>query len=290
MDSDGLINAGKPTGRRQRTGHLVLSLLAVFLLPRAASSQTGAPAAGDQNSAPHRYHLEFTSFDYNVSNEFGHWAGGGLSLSYKWSERLTTSGEILAQRRPGETQPLLGGTARIEWSRWFYTDLALSGGGPDNPAAFFPRVRYDWTANVKLPWAPGLILNGGFTQLYFGDPVRGHVFRSGAVYYWGRYVFQGTLYLNTSHPGDHKSKSVNGAVQHGQEGHYWLGLVAGGGREAWQTLALTPQDAEFTSYSTSVFLRKWLSPTYGVAASYGYTVKRGAYRIHGLEFKFFLDF
>ncbi|MGH9786090.1 MAG: YaiO family outer membrane beta-barrel protein [Terriglobia bacterium] len=286
VDSHGLTNAGKLTERWP----CVLSLVAVFLFSPAASAQTGAPARETPDSAPRRYHLELTSFDYNVSNGFGHWAGGGLSLSYKWNERLSTAGEIVAQRRPGETQPLLGGAARIEWSPWFYTDLALSGGGPNDPAAFFPRVRYDWTANLKPPWAPGLILNGGFTQLFFGDPVRGHVFRSGAVYYWRRFVFQGTLFLNTSHPGDRKSKSANGAMQYGQEGRYWIGLIGGGGREAWQTLALTPQDAEFTSYSGSVFFRKWLSPAYGIHASYGYMVKRGAYRIHSTEFKFFFDF
>ena len=69
-----------------------------------------------------------------------------------------------------------------------------------------------------------------------------------------------------------------------------MGLTAGGGREAWQTLTLTPQDVEFTSYSTSVFLRQWLAPSSGIVLSYDYAVKRAAYRIHGLGFKFFVDF
>jgi YaiO family outer membrane protein len=277
---------------RKRLG--LLSALAVVLFPSSVLSQQSQaqqsqPEARPADLVPRRYHLEFTSFENSVSNQFGHWAGGGLSLAYKWSDRLTTTGQILGQRRPGEAQPLLGASTRIEWSPWFYTDLALSGGGPNDPGAFFPRVRYDWTANVKPP-VPGLILNGGYTKLYFGDPVHGHIVRAGAVYYWRRFVFQGTLFLNTSQPGNHKSKAGNGAVQYGQEGRYWLGLVAGGGREAWQTLALTPQDTEFTSYSSRLFLRKWLSPTYGVVTSYGYSVKRSAYRIHTLEFTFFLDF
>ena len=276
----------------QKNG-LATGLLAVLLLPLSVHSQQGPADAIPPSIAPRRFHLELTSFENSVSNQFGHWAGGGLSLAYKWSDRLTTTGQILGQRRPGEAQPLLAASTRIEWSSWFYTDLALSGGGPDDPAAFFPRVRYDWTANLKPP-VPGLILNGGFTQLYFGDPVRGHIVRAGAVYYWRRFVLQGTLFLNTSQPGNRKSKAGNGAMQYGEEGRYWLGMVAGGGREAWQTLgltpALTPQDAEFTSYSGTVFLRKWLAPTYGVVTSYGYAVKRGAYRIHSVDFTFFLDF
>jgi YaiO family outer membrane protein len=263
-------------------------LLAAFLFPALAQCQQSPTASADV--VPRRFHLELTSFENNVSNRLGNWAGGGMSLAYQWSDRLTTTGQVLAQRRPGELQPLLATSTRIEWTQWLYTDLALSGGGPDDPSAFFPRVRYDWTVSIKPPEVDGLILNGGFTQLFFGDPVRGHVVRAGGVYYWRRLVFQGTLFLNTSQPGNRKSKAGNGAVQYGQEGRYWLGLAAGGGREAWQTLALTPQDAEFSSYSASVFLRKWLSPTYGVATSYSYALKRTAYRVHGLEFSFFLDF
>jgi len=290
VDQDSLNNARKPGGRAKWARHIALAIVAASLFPFPALAQEGTPGTSPPDAAPRRFHLEVGSFDNAVSNRFGHWWGSGLSLSYKWSERVTASGQILAQRRPGETQPLLGASTLIQWSDWFYTDFALSGGGPNDSAAFFPRVRYDWTANFKVPGAPGLILNAGLTKLYFGDPIRGRVVRTGAVYYWKRLVFQGTLYWNSSQPGNHASKSVNGAAQYGQEGRYWMGLVAGGGREAWQTLALTPQDVEFTSYSTSAFFRKWLAPNYGVVASYGYSVKRAAYRIHGLEFKFFLDF
>jgi len=287
MGPNDLITAARREARKSRRVARV-ALLAGLLLPCVAQCQLSPAASAD--AAPRRFRLELTSFENNVSNGLGNWAGGGLSLGYKWSDRLTTTAQFLAQRRPGEVQPLLATFTRIEWSPWFYTDLALSGGGPDDPAAFFPRVRYDWTLNVKPPGLDGLILNGGFTQLFFGDPVRGHLVRAGAVYYWRRLVFQGTLFLNTSQPGNHKSKAGNGAVQYGQEGRYWLGFAAGGGREAWQTLALTPQDTEFSSYSASVFLRKWLSPIYGVATSYSYSLKRTAYRVHGVEFSFFVDF
>ena len=102
--------------------------------------------------------------------------------------------------------------------------------------------------------------------------------------------FQGSLNFNNVRPGNRKSKSVSGAVQYGREGSYWAGLAAGGGREAWQTLALTPQEVEFSSYSYSVFLRKWLNPSYGFAAAYSYSLKRTTYQTNGLEMKFFLDF
>ena len=237
-----------------------------------------------------RFRLEARGFDNIVSNDFGHWVGTGLNLSYQQSDRLAVSGGMISQWRPGETERLFAFGALVNWSEWFYTNLELSGGGPDNPAAFFPQLRYDATANLKIPSLPGLILTGGLTRLYFGSPVNGRVSRAGAIYYWRDFVFQGSLNFNNVRPGNRKSKSVSGAVQYGREGSYWAGLAAGGGREAWQTLALTPQEVEFSSYSYSVFLRKWLNPSYGIAAAYSYSLKRTAYQINGLEMKFFLDF
>ncbi|MCZ6751253.1 MAG: YaiO family outer membrane beta-barrel protein [Acidobacteria bacterium] len=279
-------------------------LLAIFVFALSvpgALAQSGAAvesgpaveATGAQEvfgSNARRFHMEATGFDNVVSNDFGHWAGTGIGLSYQQSERLAVSGEVILQRRPGETERLFAFGALANWSKWFYTNLTLSGGGPDNPAAFFPRFRYDATANLKIPPLPGLILTGGLTRLYFGNPVNGRVSRAGAIYYWRNFVFQGSLNFNNVRPGNQKSKSVSGAVQYGREGSYWVGLVAGGGREAWQTLALTPQDVEFSSYSTSVFVRKWLGPSYGIAAAYSYSLKRTAYQTNGLEMKFFLDF
>ena len=250
-----------------------------------ASRKPELPGAGVR-----RFRLEARGFDNIVSNDFGHWVGTGLNLSYQQSDQLAVSGGMISQWRPGETERLFAFGALVNWSEWFYTNLEFSGGGPDNPAAFFPQLRYDATANLKIPSLPGLILTGGLTRLHFGSPVNGRVSRAGAIYYWRNFVFQGSLNFNNVRPGNRKSKSVSGAVQYGREGSYWAGLAAGGGREAWQTLALTPQEVEFSSYSYSVFLRKWLNPSYGIAAAYSYSLKRTAYQINGLEMKFFLDF
>jgi len=282
--------------RHRKIWELLASATACLVITSAAAAQvTASTASVGDPSAPseptsRRFHLEATAFDNIVSNGFGHWAGTGLRLSHQTSRRLVLAGEAVSQRRPGETQRLFGLAANIDWSRRFYSEIAVSGGGPDDPAAFFPRFRYDLNLNFKLPEVPGLILTGGLTRLYFGHPVSGRVARAGAIYYWRRFVFQGLLHFNNVRPGNRKSKAVSSTVQYGQEGRYWLGLSAGGGREAWQTLALTPQDVDFTSYSASLFLRKWLAPSYGVAFSYHYSLKRTAYRIHGAEMKFFFDF
>ena len=252
------------------------------------ATETAPPSAPEV--AIRRYRLEASSFDNKVSNGFGNWWGGGLTLSGQPSDRIMVAGSFFSQSRPGEWEQLVAFRALINWSKWFYTDATVSGGGPDDPAAFFPKFRYDLSANVKVPFLRGLILTGGLTRLYFGNPNNGRIRRAGAIYYWRHFVFQGNLNFNNARPGNHKSKAVDGAVQYGREGHYWIGLVAGGGREAWQTLTFTPQDVQFTSYSGSVFLRKWLARSYGVAFSYSYDLKRTAYRINGVEMKFFVDF
>ncbi|MBI2816326.1 MAG: YaiO family outer membrane beta-barrel protein [Acidobacteria bacterium] len=264
-----------------------------FTQPQENSSARAAnpsdPALGDP-TGNYRFRLEAGGFDNAVSNRFGQWWGGLISLSYKPSNRVTTSASLISQTRPAGTEQLVTLDTVIDWSKWFYTQIGVSGGGADDPAAFFPRYRYDINGFFKVPGKPALVLDGGYTRLQFGAPVGGRISRMGAIYYWRKFVFQGNLNFNNVRPGNHKSKSVSGAVQYGQEGHYWIGLTMGGGREAWQTLTLTPQDVQFTSYSTSVFLRKWFTPRHGMAFSYNYAVKRAAYRINGVDVRFFVDF
>ena len=291
-----------------RIAVLVLAVWPPLTLVFAQDEPPGAGNAASQSMGPpespavaprpslageaviRRFRLEASGFDNMVSNGFGNWRGGGLSLSWTPSGRVALFGTILSQSRPGETEQLSELRTVVNWSKWFYTDMAVSGGGPEDPAAFFPRFRYDVAANLKVPLLPGLIFTGGLTRLYFGAPNNLRIRRGGVIYYWRRFVFQSNAYFNNARPGNRKSTSANGAVQYGQEGHYWVGLGAGGGRQAWQTLTLTPQAVEFTGTNASVFLRKWLAPSYGVAFSYNYTLIRTAYRINGLEMKFFLDF
>ncbi|MBI2816553.1 MAG: YaiO family outer membrane beta-barrel protein [Acidobacteria bacterium] len=270
--------------------HLFLSCLLVTAAVAASPPPRDetAPAA-PTNDLPRHFRLEASGFDNIVSNGFGKWGGAGLSLTWQGSNRVLVSGAVISERRPAMIEHM--GTLRtvINWSKWFYTDSSISGGGSDDPAGFFPRIRYDLTGNVKLPWVPGLVFTGGLTRLYFGSPIGGSIGRTGVIYYWRRFVMQANVNFNNAQPGDHTSKSANAAVQYGEEGRYWVG-VSGGGREAWQTLTLTPQDVEFTSYSASVFARKWLARNYGVAFSYDYILKRTAYRINGMGVKFFIDF
>jgi len=254
----------------------------------APTPNESAAARAPEGFRP-RFHVEGSAFLNSVSNGFGRWWGGGLEFAWTPPSRMMVSGEVISQARPGVVEQLAGLRTLVNWTKWFYTDATISGGGPNDAVAFFPRFRYDATANFKISNS-GLVLNAGYTRLYFGPPVSGEVIRAGAIYYWRKFVVQGNGNWNTAHPGNQKSASGTGALQYGREGRYWLGIVAGGGHEAWQTLSLTPQDIQFTSYSGSVFVRKWLSPRSVFAAAYNYSLKRTAYRINGVELKLFVDF
>ncbi len=193
------------------------------------------------------------------------------------------------QSRPGESEQLGALTTRIQWSDWFTTYLGGSGGGPNDPNAFFPRFRYDLNGILKTP-VPGLLLTGGYTRLYYGRPVSGRIARGGVILYLGKVVLQGILNHNNVRPGNRGSLSGLMAIQYGQEGRYWVGGTAGGGKEAWQTLGAAPADVEFDGYNVSLFVRKWFTPSFGAVATYNYNIRKTAYQYNGVELRLFWQF
>lgn len=271
--------------------HLICLQMSFAQQPKVIIADTNqTPVSANASERFRHFRLEATGFDHMVSNRLGHWWGGGLELSWRAPARATISASIQSEQRPGEEERYGVFRTVVDLSKHVYIDASIGAGGPDSPAAYFPRYRYDWTMNLKVPRVPGLIFFGGATRLQFGTPVRGDILRTGAILYWRRFVFQSNVNMNNSRPGNRRSLSSGGAFQYGQEGRYWMGVSASGGHEAWQTLGLRPQDVDFSSNSASIFGRKWLTPAFGVAGAYNYSLKRTAYHMNGLEFKVFAEF
>jgi len=203
--------------------------------------------------------------------------------------RLSLMGEAFYEYRPSETEQ--GGTfgATIHLTPWFYTTLTVSGGGPDDSAAFIPRYRYDVNGTLKTPIA-GFLITGGWTRLEYGNPVSGRILRAGFLQYAGKVILQGTVNFNNSRPGNRKSVDGIGSIQIGHEGRYWVGATAGGGTEAWQTQGLFPSNVQFDGYHLSFFTRKWITRSFGVASRYNYSIKRTAFHSNGGEISFFWQF
>jgi YaiO family outer membrane protein len=253
---------------------------------RESTSQSGqqavrtavSPAAGERPLG----RFEVGQWGTRVSNGFGTWYGGSVQLFLDPLPRLSLLGEGFYEHRPGETEQGGALAATIHLTPWFYTNLAVSGGGPDDFSAFIPRLRYDVSGALRTPM-PGLLLTGGWTRLEYGDPVSGRIVRAGFIQYAGKLILQGTVNFNNSRPGNRKSVDGVGSIQYGQEGRYWVGVVAGGGREAWQTQGLFPVNVEFDGYHVSAFTRKWITGSFGTAVRYNYYLKKAAYHSSGAE-------
>ena len=254
-----------------------------------APPATPAPPPPQAVPKPFLGRFEVSQWGTSVSNGFGNWYGGGLHLFLDPTPKISLLGEIFYESRPNETEQAGVFGATIHLNKWFYVNLTASGGGPDNSSAFIPRYRYDLTGTLATP-IRGFLITGGWTRLQYGDPVGGRIIRAGFIQYAGKVVLQGTVNFNNTRPGNHKSVDGVGAIQIGQEGHYWLGLVAGGGTEAWQTLGLFPSTVQFDGYHMSVFARKWLTRRFGVVFQYNYLIKHTAYHSNGGEIRFFWQF
>jgi YaiO family outer membrane protein len=233
--------------------------------------------------------IELSQWGRVVSDGFGNWHGGGLHVYLDPSPRFSLAGEAFFERRPGEIEQAGALGATIHLTPWFYTSLSASGGGPDDPNAFFPRYRYDINGTLATP-IPGFHLTGGWTRLEYGNPVGGRILRAGFLQYAGKVILQGSVNVNNNRPGNHKSVDGVGSIQVGEEGRYWVGLTAGGGREAWQTQGLFPSSVEFDGYNLSFFTRFWLTRSFGLGLRYNHLTKRDAYRSQGGEFRFFWQF
>lgn len=233
--------------------------------------------------------LEVSQWGTSVSNDFGSWYGGGVHLFLDPTPQFSMVGEVFYEHRPSEIEQAGSLGTTIHLTPWFYTSLAVSGGGPDDPAAFLPRFRYDVNGTLATP-IPGFHLTGGWTRIYYGNPVGGRILRAGFLQYAGKVILQGNVNFNNNRPGNHKSVDGVGAIQVGEEGRYWVGLIAGGGREAWQTQGLFPINVEFDGFHISVFVRKWITRSFGVNLRYNHYTKRTAYHSNGGEIRFFWQF
>ena len=251
-----------------------LQPVAVAVEPPATPPPQLAPAPPQAVPGPFLGRLEVSQWGSSVSNKFGSWYGGGVHLFLDPSTRLSLMGEAFYEHRPGETEQAGAFGATIHLTPWFYTSLTISGGGPDDFAAFIPRYRYDVNGTLATP-IPGFHLTGGWTRLEYGNPVSGRILRAGFLQYAGKVILQGTVNFNNNRPGNHKSVDGVGSIQVGEEGRYWVGFSAGGGREAWQTQGL---------------FRNWITRSFGVGLRYNHFTKKTAYHSDGGEVRFFWQF
>lgn len=283
---------------------ILIPVLAVAATARMACGQEpAAPAAPDTSAAvdtnvdtsaggyalsPIR--LEFGGYSSYVNNGFGNWSGGQAQLWYR-SRFFTPAFTVDRQTRPQGTQWNYAFFSYANWTKSFYTTQGFSWAPQKDPLdVYFPQKRYDIKAYWKLLPEKNFVIDAGFTRFDLGAPGHGQIFSAGSLYYHGKWVVDGNLFINRSQPGNLYSASGLLAVQRGQEGRYWVGVTVGGGRELYQLIGQTPFEARFMSYSLGTFYRKWFSKHAGVVFSGDYLDKLNAYRQAGGSARLFFEF
>ena len=254
----------------------------------ANATSTGIDAAGGYALSPIR--VELGGYSSHVNNGFGNWSGGQAQLWYR-SRFFTPAFTIDRQTRPQGSQWNYAFFSYANWTKSFYTTQGYSWAPQKDPLdVYYPKRRYDIRAYWKLPPEQKFIIDAGYTRFDLGAPGHGQIFSTGALYYHGKWVFDADLFINRSQPGDLYSASGLVSVQHGREGHSWLGATVGGGRELYQLAGQTPFEARFMSYSFSAFYRRWLSKNAGVVFSGQFLNKLDAYRQAGGSASLFFEF
>jgi len=249
--------------------------------PEAAVQAQGGAGEGQG-------YLELGGFTNFVNNNFGRWSGGSGKIMYK-GERWAPSFGFAAQRRPEGAQATFGVDSYISFNKWFYA-LAGVGGSPDGSAVLYPKLRYGFSGMLSLPRPRGLVATMGASQVHGEQGAYGRTLTAGAMYYWGRAIWSGSLSFNRSYPGAVPSKSGGLGFQYGTEGRFWIGGGMGGGRIAYQTIALRPLDVRFLTFGPNVFYQQWISRQWGFIVKYDYQNQLDAFQRHGASASIFLEF
>ena len=246
-------------------------------------------AAADYKMPPFR--VQFGGFASHVSQGYGTWRGVDGQVWFRGNRYFVPAFLMESQTRPQGTQQNYSFFSYANWSKSFYTTQSFSAAPQRDPQAiYFPKRRYDIKANWKLPPEQHFVVGAGYTRFDMGAAGHGQIFNVGSLYYRGKFVLEGNLFLNRVQPGDLYSASGLLSAQYGREGHSWWGITAGGGREIYQLTGQTPFEVRFASYSLTSFYRRWVTRNMGFVVSLDYLDKLTAYRKAGGTVSLFFEF
>jgi len=238
------------------------------------------------------YYIELGGYTNFVNNHYGQWSGaqGRIMFRHLKGDLLRHFTPILSfatQTRPGGSQATFGLDSYITFNKWFYM-IAGVGGAP-GAGNLWPEFRFGATGLITIPGVKGLVGTVGAAQIRGVDGSYGNIYSVGGLYYHGRAIWSGYLSFNDNFPGSITSYSGGMAVQYGAEKHYWIGAGMGGGRIAYQTIALHPLDVRFLSFGPNFYYQRWITPKWGVIMKYDYQDELMAYQRHGLAASVFFE-
>jgi YaiO family outer membrane protein len=257
--------------------------------PAADDPPAGQPPAAGSEQPPIR--VELGGYANYVDHGYGTWEGSESQIWFRGNRYFVPAIMVESQTRPTGTQQNVAFFSYLNWSKSFYTVQGFSAAPQrDAGAIYFPKRRYDIKAYKKLTSGQNFVLGAGYTRFDLGAAGHGQIFNLSSLYYHGKLVLEGNLFVNRSQPGDLYSASGTVSAQYGREGRYWFGVTAGGGRELYQYVGQTPFEVQFASYSLRTFYRKWFTRHVGAVVSFDYLDKVMAYRRTGGSIHLFFEF
>lgn len=210
-----------------------------------------------------RTSIEAYAARHDLSAGYGNWREVGLRGAYETGPHRLQA-ELASMRRFGESGNFVGIGDTVTLNEdWF---ASLSAGAGDG-AFYLPRYRLDGFINRKFLPARNLV--GTLGAGYYRAP-DGHVDRSaivGATYYFSQpWVVQGEVRFNNSSPGSIRTRQQAVAVTWGRDKQTLVIGRHAWGREGYQTVAQGMSLVDFRSNESSLKVRHWLAPQWGVEA------------------------
>jgi YaiO family outer membrane protein len=255
----------------------------LLMLPHSGGAQQPNVAA---RAAP--FSIDVSGYYQVLDRGYSDWRGGDLRLAYA-GERFSPFALASTQSRREGWQHSYGLGTYMVFGRHDYAivDVSVATGGT---AVFFPRLRWDATLLSDTRIVPGLVIATGYTWVSFGDGSSGSIASLGPIYYRGLWILSSVARLNHDNAGGATTGSAEAAGQYGREGWQWVGAVLTAGHEAYQVLAVTPFDVQFTNVGAAVFYQRWLTSRTAARVRLDYEAKISAYQRRGATLSYRVAF
>lgn len=268
---------------RSPVSHALLLAVSTIMLPVTAAAQQPNVAGP---AAP--FSVDVSGYYQSLDNRYSDWRGVDLRLAYAGNRFSPFALASTQSRREGRQNSYgLGSYAVFGPHDYAIVDMSVATGGT---AVFFPRLRWDATLISDTRIVPGLVIATGYTYVSFGGGSSGSIASVGPIYYRGPLILSSVARLNHDNAGGATTGSAEAAGQYGREGWQWVGAVLTAGHEAYQVLAVTPFDAQFTNVGAAVFYQRWLTSRTAARVRLDYEAKITAYQRRGVTFSYRVAF
>lgn len=252
---------------------------------QAAAQAPAQPAAAEK----HSYYAEVGAFYHTLNNDYGTWRGLDARLGYTGNSRVVPYFTFSTQTRDEGAQQSYGAYSYLKFSQSLWSIVGISA-APEKETLLYPKTRFDATLFVGVPRTPGLFASVGYTDFAWANQAGGRIASVGGLYYFGKYVMNGSFQFNSLRPGANRSFSGQAGIQYGSQGDFWIGAGIAGGKLAYPVMSLVPFDVRFTSVGFNCFYQQWLSRHFGLIVRYDFQNQMDAFQRHGLYIAPFFEF